>query len=617
MFGDGLDKKLKRLGLHDDDDDDEVEDSLVIGIDFGTTYSGVAWATRADFENNQINFITSWPGNGREEGKVPTELWYDENGEPAWGYEVPADGDPFRWFKLLLLRTEDLGPDLRRSDFVVRSQDMMEESGRTAVGLIADYLRLLWAHIMSTIERARGETVLEALAIHVVITVPAIWKSYARQAMEDAAKDAGILDSRAAGDTTLAFVPEPEAAALSTLLEQGRGVQPGNVYVVCDAGGGTVDLISYKVKSTKPIVLQEAVEGTGGLCGGIFIDQAFEHMCSGRLGLKWKRLSKTGIREIMKNEWEYGIKPQFKPAKVRKEHIVSLPAEAFRDRGPSSLDDTSREPYIKNGRIHFLGPHIEKVFEGVFADIEKLVEGQIRKAADKGLAVTGIILVGGLGSSPYLYEHLKAMHSKAGIAVLQSGGIKPRTAICRGAVLKGFLEGHENQLETGNVIAPIMVTSTVSRASYGIQFKTPFDALRHLEKDKRWDEHEGRWEVTNQMNWYLKRGEMTSNIKPLRASWCRLYKKKEFNGTCSVHLYQCEDEVPPTRYTPSVRTLGKFSSDLDVEYSDLPDFKSKTGVMMKKLEFELELVPSGASVKFVLYVDGRKQRGESAQIRFV
>ena len=161
---------------------------------------------------------------------------------------------------------------------------MLDEAGRTATNLVADYLRLLWDHIMSTIERARGETVVEALAIHVVITVPAIWKPYARQAMEDAAMEAGILKSRIAGDTKLTFVPEPESAALSTLLEQGSGVQPGNVYVVCDAGGGTVvslvsilssylvsfskvatlkDLICYKVVSTKPIVLEEAVEGTG------------------------------------------------------------------------------------------------------------------------------------------------------------------------------------------------------------------------------------------------------------------------------------------------------------------------------------------------------------------
>jgi hypothetical protein len=57
----------------------------------------------------------------------------------------------------------------------------------------------------------------------------------------------------------------------------------------------------------------------------------------------------------MKNEWEYGIKPQFKPAKARKEYVVSLPAEAFKGQSSLTLDDTKREPHIKNGRIHFLG----------------------------------------------------------------------------------------------------------------------------------------------------------------------------------------------------------------------------------------------------------------------
>jgi hypothetical protein len=91
----------------------------------------------------------------------------------------------------------------------------------------------------------------------------------------------------------------------------------------------------------------------GGLCGGIFIDQTFERICSGRLGSRWKRLSKTGIREVMKNEWEYGIKPQFKLGKAKKEYIVALPAELF-NQSTSSLDDRTREPYIKNGRLHLL-----------------------------------------------------------------------------------------------------------------------------------------------------------------------------------------------------------------------------------------------------------------------
>jgi hypothetical protein len=218
----------------------------------------VAWATRAEFENYQVNLVSSWPGTGREAGKVPSELWYDDDDEPVWGYEIPAESNPFRWFKLLLLRTEDLAPEVRECEFMTRSRGMMEESGKSAVDLIADYLRLLWNHTISTIEKARGESIVEDSAIHVVITVPAIWKSYARQAMGEAAKRAGILDSRKAGDTELTFVPEPEAAALSALLEQGNGVRPGNVYVVCDAGGGTV---VSKAQLSRP---HTGLTGSGG-----------------------------------------------------------------------------------------------------------------------------------------------------------------------------------------------------------------------------------------------------------------------------------------------------------------------------------------------------------------
>ncbi|KAK8014234.1 hypothetical protein PG990_007530 [Apiospora arundinis] len=544
-----------------DSNENEVEDTLVIGIDFGTTYSGVAWARSIDFKANDINFITSWPGNGREEGKVPTELWYaDDDEEPSWGYEVPADCDPHRWFKLLLLHEDDLDPELRDSEFMVRGRNMMQSCGKTAVELVSDYLRLLWEHVMSTIERACGETVVDALAIHIVITVPAIWKGYARQKMEEAARASGILAFRLAGDTKLTLASEPEVAALATLHGQGSGVKAGDVYVICDAGGGTADLISYEVTSTKPIALQEAVEGTvtGGLCGGIFIDHTFERMCKGRLGSKWDRLSKAGIKEIM-NTWEHGIKPQFKSSTTRKEYIIPLPAEAFRGKSSGSLDDKTREPYIKNGRIHYQGSHIVRTFEGVCDEITKLVGGQISEASDKDLSVTGIILVGGLGSSPYLYEHIKAAYSDTGIAVLQSGGMKPRTAICRGAVFKGFLQ-EKDKLPTPF----IKVTSTISRASYGIEFNMPFNKHQHLEEDKLWDRHEDRWMATNQMRWYLKRGQNVSNIQPVRHQWYMLYREVEFNGALDTTLWECGDIGPPERKTGTIKKLGNLHCDLDV-----------------------------------------------------
>ncbi|EFX01732.1 hsp70 family chaperone [Grosmannia clavigera kw1407] len=392
-----------------DDDNGSIEDTVVIGIDFGTT--------------GQINLITAWPGTGRDEGKVPTELLY-KNGEVLWGYEIPPDAKSARWFKLLLLRDEDLSAELRKSEYIQHGRDMLSEMGKSAIDVTADYLRMLSQHTLETIRKSRGESVVDALRFHIVITVPAIWKDYARQSMKEAVQKAGLLKPRAAGPTTLAFSPEPGGrAALATLCEPGRKTEKDDVFIICDAGGGTVDLISYKIDSTGPIAMHEAVEGSGDLCGGIFIDEAFEKLCKSRLGNRWNNLSTAGIREIITGEWETAIKPQYKPKARKSEYIVRIPAEAFRH---SSLDDLSKEPIIKNGRVHFTGKHIQGTFTDSFSRIDRLIDDQVDMATGAGLNTTGIILVGGLGASPYLYMHLKKKYTAAGIDVLQSTGINPQ-----------------------------------------------------------------------------------------------------------------------------------------------------------------------------------------------
>lgn len=183
--------------------------------------------------------MTTWPGTGREESKVPSELYYKQN-QVMWGYSVPVDAEPLRWFKLLLLRDADLTPEILRSELLVRARKMLTEMKKTATDVIADYLRGVWGHILTTIERARSKSVVGALTFHVVITVPAIWPDYARSAMMEASRKAGIFDQRAAGETTLAFAPEPEAAALASLWDRAPDLKLGDVYVICDAGGGTV-----------------------------------------------------------------------------------------------------------------------------------------------------------------------------------------------------------------------------------------------------------------------------------------------------------------------------------------------------------------------------------------
>ncbi|KAL3439592.1 hypothetical protein BDV09DRAFT_201719 [Aspergillus tetrazonus] len=526
-------------GLRINEDDDQ----LVIGIDFGTTFSGVAWATPEHFEADQINLINAWPGTGREEGKAPTELLYDDE-KIMWGYNIPGGADTVRGFKLLLLRDEDLTDDVKTSEFFLRAKKMLRDTGKTPVGLIADYLRALWQHTMDTINKALGDSVMDGLRFHVVITVPAIWKAYARQSMQDAAKRAGILKARKAGGTTLSFIPEPEAAALSTLCERGRRIKKGDVYVICDAGGGTVDLISYEVKDTNPIAMREAVEGRGGLCGGLLIDEAFETMCKRRLGRRWDNLSKKGINDLMRGEWEQYIKPQFKPGSIHGDWIVGIPAEAFER---SKLDDLSRQPYIKQGRIHF----------------------------------------------------------------------RERTAICRGAIYKGFLHLSESNPNNqgGYDYKSIKVVSTISRISIGKMYWTDFDESKHLEEDRKWDSDQEKWRADHQMHWFIHKGDDVSTKHRVSHGYHKIVER-DFDGFFRVRIYQCEVDSPPTRRDSSVKLLCTINCTLDVQTSELKTFRCADGTKKKELYYKLEMVPSGAAAECTVYIDGRKQGSQHVDIQF-
>ncbi|KAF7536200.1 hypothetical protein G7054_g4717 [Neopestalotiopsis clavispora] len=323
-----------------------VEDFVVIGIDFGTRCSSAAWATIDDFEADQVNMVLSWPGHGREEDEVPTAIYYDESGEIKWGYDVPDEAAPLQLSKLLFLRSEDLPEDVQQLNGLLTTKRMLKQSGQSAVDVIADYLQALWEHIINTIRKDRGDVLADIMKRHVVLTVPVTWKSYARQAMRQAAKKAGIMDSRSSGTTTLSFAPESEAAAIATMCEHGRSLSNDDVYILCDAGSRTVvsttfcmDLVNYQIKNNETLELREVGVGKGGLCGGVFIDEAFRAMCQDRLGRPWNKLSNKGIKEIMTTEWEVGIKPQFKPRNTKKKYFVSIPAEAM---GRSGFNDPKK-----------------------------------------------------------------------------------------------------------------------------------------------------------------------------------------------------------------------------------------------------------------------------------
>jgi molecular chaperone DnaK (HSP70) len=337
-----------------------------------SSYSGVAGAWSGDPDN--VNIVTNWSTRGRnlshirDDAKAPTALYYDGD-KIYWGHSITEDEDAIRWFKLLLLKDEDLQDDIRQSPFLKKAKRKLDELGITPEEAVADYLSLLWDHTLSSMKRVRGASAIEGLPFKVVLTVPAIWKPYAHEKMREAAHAAGILNHRPCGKTTLKLVSEPEAAALATLNEfrDRHDINKGDVYVVCDVGGGTADIISYRIKETGPLILYESVEGKGKLCGAMFVDETFQSLIKSRIGQqRWEKLSRASKVKLMNDEWEFGIKRAF-DGEPNRSWTCQLPPDAVARFSSHRLDDRKADAPMIRGQIQF-NTYVSRLLRGYRTD---------------------------------------------------------------------------------------------------------------------------------------------------------------------------------------------------------------------------------------------------------
>ena len=118
--------------------------------------------------------------------------------------------------------------------------------------------------------------------VHFVLTVPAVWSEKSSQRTAEALRRTHCFPKGA----KILVMSEPEAAAIHTLHSTDRHhLNVGDSFVVVDAGGGTVDLITYTVKSLDPLLeVMEAGPGSGDICGSQMLDSRFQQYLDEKLG---------------------------------------------------------------------------------------------------------------------------------------------------------------------------------------------------------------------------------------------------------------------------------------------------------------------------------------------
>ncbi len=130
-----------------------------------------------------------------------------------WGSQVAADEEAFRWFKLALVRPEDLGDGFRTSAALNNAAEIRGAHNVQPNEVAAAYLQGLWT---CSLQQAAGilRTSVDELAqppLHVVIGVPANWSPDALLRLRHVVRRAGIPGP--SPRSTVEFLSEPDAAA--------------------------------------------------------------------------------------------------------------------------------------------------------------------------------------------------------------------------------------------------------------------------------------------------------------------------------------------------------------------------------------------------------------------
>ncbi|KAL8381331.1 hypothetical protein RB595_005542 [Gaeumannomyces hyphopodioides] len=458
---------------------------LIVAIDFGTTFTGVCWV------ETSRNIVFLWPSEDgyKSSLKVPSEL-RKTDGAYQWGFQIPhqiAVRD--KLFKLRL-QSDHGHPDRPKPEILTQI-----------------YLSYLHKYVWSVLAERLSDKVLRSVPIHIVITAPAMWDEQAVMKTRDAARDAGF---QGIGD--IEVVSESEAAAIYTLINTKDAVlEVGKRYVVCDAGGGTVDLITYEITEMRELTVREVTASSGARCGSALLNDRFKLYLQSQHPGYWDELKlsePTQEFEVYKKTW----KPDAEPMVL--------------------VVDRSIDPEYQ--RFEVPRKDMVDIFEPIIGEILGLIRRQVEGA---GSGVRAVLMAGGFAESSYLCSRVRDHVGREGIAVLWSES--PWTAVMRGAAMKGLsrVAPHLSQLR---------LISRVAKKSYGVELRVPFRDKVH-DKSKKYRDRNGLKYFVKAMKWFITKGEPYPKNEAIRFDFAYNipYSRRGADPDREIAIYCHSASTPP------------------------------------------------------------------------
>ncbi|KAF2101542.1 hypothetical protein NA57DRAFT_35192 [Rhizodiscina lignyota] len=381
---------------------------LVVGIDFGMTCTGVAYAnlTRGD----TVKWIARWPHRGQaNENKVPTIICYPKGStQPSsWGFgsENQAEKDDenkdyWEWFKTYLDPNVLQDAQMRDLENAPRSQEEVDK-------WYEDYLRLLYQHIQLKLgSELPNNKPWEHAMVEFIFSLPTTWQPYPtvekfRTIVERAGYGQHPTHSIDLGLT------EPEAAAVHTSSDAPGIFQESEALLVCDAGGGTTDFSVLRIVGAHKgaLTLQQLDVVVGKNIGSVHIDRQFEDHCHSRLH-QVNEMYNLGIDPV-EAAWSMMKTREFQSTKCDFGSPDTTPMFSIPVPG---LNSSFNNPQfgVSRSAMTFTSNELQGMFDSqiqrLFAEIDKQLQSFEQKWPRD--TISHLVLSGGLGNSAYVQKRL-------------------------------------------------------------------------------------------------------------------------------------------------------------------------------------------------------------------
>jgi len=610
---------------------EDADFTVIVAIDFGTHGTGLGWTRIPDQKDNkepELHQFTGWCRS--TDKKTKTDILLTKDGEfLAFGDtaleqylritddDVHSDDDDdddddnndkklseeeiqkrrlerlqqkrmlFESFKMALY--VKVGSE---HDGDIRAQLMTQDTKRlySTEQVFVEALKHIKEQILKEFQEKKVVLEKGIKNIQWILTVPAIWSDRAKNKMERWAEKAGLISKKIFSH--LRIVYEPDCASISCQYEAAnedeKSFQPGERYILIDAGGGTVDIAWHEV--VEEYKMDEIHCPTGGPWGSVGIDEEFESLLMDIFGdaaiMRFKEYRNSAYLFIKNNfrtaKMSFYSKPKADSHRVElttefMEAMVTYCADSLTNLDESDVD------YVQKGFAQLLKQYkdyviecrdsdlylpaklwreylFDKVIDPIIEHVNSKIE-EIQRTSQHKKKFTYLCLAGGLAASPYFKIRM-------GEAFGSDSRHKLSIRIPRAPILSVV----DGALRLG--LRPDYIKTRCVKVTYGIAVDR---GIKYIEKEKLppgWMDKNSYTQrntkkliVRNLFSPFIKINEAIGVDESIHKQYRRFHKKDK---AVNLAIYQSNDKEVPYVVQPTQKKLAGVQVTFPADYTDLP-----------------------------------------------